>query len=109
MEERNCWANLAGRDVKLKEVSVNGIYKTYYDLKREISEFKREKNKELYINNSRSMNTSRPNDSSVKNTSSPTDSSIMNTSHPTFSSVVNTSHPADISVIDTSLQGNLHC
>ena len=45
VEERNCWANLAGRDVELKEVSVNGIYKTYYDLKREMSEFKREKNK----------------------------------------------------------------
>ena len=79
-----------------------------------MSEFKREKNKEIYINNSRSqntsrpidssvMNTSRPTDSSVMNTSRPTDSSIMNTSHPTVSSVVNTSHPADSSVIDTSL------
>ena len=37
VEERNCWANLAGRDVELKEVSVNGIYKTNYDLKREMS------------------------------------------------------------------------
>ena len=88
---------------------MNGIYKTYYDLKREMSEFKREKNKEIYINNSRSQNTSRPIDSSVMNTSRPTDSSVVNTSHPADSSVIDTSLPTDSSVKSSTCSDRSNC